>query len=645
MGSSLAEVISIDQEKCVNCYVCIAACPVKFCNDASGDGLVVNHAMCIGCGECVRVCTHEARTVLDDTPAFLRDLGREKMVAVVAPAVACAFPGRTLNLNGWLRARGVSAVFDVSFGAELTVKSYLEHMKADSPSCVIAQPCPAIVNFVELYAPELIPHLAPADSPMLHAMKMIKRFHPDLAHHKIVVVSPCLAKKREYVEVGMGDYNVTMKELSDYFQREGIRLGDFPAVEFTNPPAERAVLFSSPGGLLRTVARWKGGADTRARKIEGPSVVYPYLKTLKQSVKEGVAPQLVDCLNCDHGCNGGTATPARDLSPDRLEHEVEKRSRAMQEGYRKSGPGAEARTRKSLEKLLDAYWEPGLYTRSYTDRSADNIIRTPSEAELKAVYGSMGKHTAADLYNCSACGYNSCEGMAVAIFNGINKPEHCAHFIMDENQKLIDRINARAMQDEEIASIDRSTRDLSTNMQSISGNIDELNTSIAEISRDVQQSKSVAEEASRNVDDSGEAFSGLQAASQEIPDVLQFINDTVDNLSLLALNAKIEAARAGDAGKGFDVVATEVKGLADSTAGAVVRIREITEKIVSASKNVNQAMDALRGYVTTLEEYQVSIAAAVEQQSTNTHNASGLLQDLSGAVADIHANLSRVAEG
>lgn len=235
--------------------------------------------------------------------------------------------------------------------------------------------------------------------------------------------------------------------------------------------------------------------------------------------------------------------------------------------------------------------------------------------------------------------------MAVAIFNGINKPENCAHYIMAENRKLIDRINAWAMQDEEIANIDRSTRDLSNNMQVISGNIDELNSSIAEISLHVQESKSVAEDASRNVKGSGEAFARLQAASNEISDVLQFINDTVDNLTLLALNAKIEAARAGEAGKGFDVVATEVKSLADSTSGAVVRIRETTDKIQNASASVTTAMDALSGFVEKLEEYQISIAAAVEQQTTNTHNASGILQDLTCAVDDIHTNIRRVAAG
>jgi iron only hydrogenase large subunit-like protein len=65
----------------------------------------------------------------------------------------------------------VEDFFDVSFGAELTVKSCLEYMKAENPSTVIAQPCPAIVTYIELYQRELLPYLAPADSPMLHGSR------------------------------------------------------------------------------------------------------------------------------------------------------------------------------------------------------------------------------------------------------------------------------------------------------------------------------------------------------------------------------------------------------------------------------------------------------------------------------------------
>jgi cation diffusion facilitator family transporter len=120
----------------------------------------------------------------------------------------------------------------VSFGAELTVQSYLAHVSANAPRLVIAQPCPAIVSFIEIYHPELIPFLAPADSPMLHTMRMVKTYYPQYANHQFAVISPCFAKKREFVATGLGDYNVTMKGLADYFQSKGIKLEGFPATEY-----------------------------------------------------------------------------------------------------------------------------------------------------------------------------------------------------------------------------------------------------------------------------------------------------------------------------------------------------------------------------------------------------------------------------
>ena len=172
----LSKVIQIDKDKCVNCHACISACPVKFCNDGSGDYVTINENMCIGCGNCIDACTHEARFGMDDIEAFLADVrSGSEMVAIVAPAAAANFPGKYLKLNTWLKSLGIKAVFDVSFGAELTVKTYLDHVKRNKPKTVIAQPCPAIVTFIEMYQPELIDHLAPADSPMLHTVKMIKK--------------------------------------------------------------------------------------------------------------------------------------------------------------------------------------------------------------------------------------------------------------------------------------------------------------------------------------------------------------------------------------------------------------------------------------------------------------------------------------
>jgi Pyruvate/2-oxoacid:ferredoxin oxidoreductase delta subunit len=135
----LTAVIKIDEEKCVNCHACIAACPVKYCNNGAGEKVRVNHQLCIGCGHCIHACTHHARLIVDDSELFFSALDkREKIIAIVAPAAASNFPGQYLNLNGYLKSRGVEAVFDVSFGAELTVFSYVKYIKEKNRNYSVA---------------------------------------------------------------------------------------------------------------------------------------------------------------------------------------------------------------------------------------------------------------------------------------------------------------------------------------------------------------------------------------------------------------------------------------------------------------------------------------------------------------------------
>ena len=219
MSSPLKQVISLDPEKCVNCHRCIAVCPSKFCNDGSKDYVTINHELCIGCGACIAACAHDARRGIDDFQAFMDDLKKgEKIVAIVAPAVAANFKGQDLELNGWLKSIGVKAVFDVSFGAELTTKSYVEYIKKHNPELVISQPCPALVSYIELYKPDLIKYLSPADSPMAHTFALIKHFYPEYKGYKMAAISPCYAKRREFDENGLGDYNVSMRSISEYFE-------------------------------------------------------------------------------------------------------------------------------------------------------------------------------------------------------------------------------------------------------------------------------------------------------------------------------------------------------------------------------------------------------------------------------------------
>ena len=167
--------------------------------------------------------------------------------------------------------------------------------------------------------------------------------------------------------------------------------------------------------------------------------------------------------------------------------------------------------------------------------------------------------------------------------------------------------------------------------QTVASAAEQLRTSVEEISRQVVQSTQIANRAVEDAGRSSEMIGGLKDSAQRIGEVVNMIQDIAEQTNLLALNATIEAARAGEAGKGFAVVASEVKALANQTAKATEEIAQQVNEIQQSTSTAVDSVEGIRKIIDEMDLIATAISAAVEEQGVSTQEVAENIASVSDA--------------
>ena len=617
--------IYTDSHNCIGCGNCIRQCPTLAANVGimGDDGVCKMHLdnkECILCGICIDTCTHDVRKFHDDHDVFMEDLARGKKISLlVAPAFLINYANDYKKILGYLKSLGVNNIYSVSYGADITTWAYLKYITENNAFGKMSQPCPAVVSFAEKHHPELLDDVIPVQNPMMCTAIYLKKYMG--LTDELAFLSPCIAKKEEMNSTrGMAaqiKYNVTFINLMNGLRKKGVNLNSIPEAD-DEIDYGLGSIYPAPGGLRENVEFFLGVENAMVVQAEGEMHVYDHMRQHKEAksawAKRSVSPTLFDLLNCGRGCNYGTATEFRHSDNGAIQYETHKIKRDKRIAFKHFAENADNGNSpdKNLNALNEMFKHLNLndFLCSYENKMA-HVSHIPN-ADIERQYEALLKTTVLEKkFDCEACGYSSCEDMATAMHLGINHKENCAEYMrakvkeqMEYQRSVIDHFN-------EVGEL-----------------ILELNSDNIRISSDTTVINERVEDAYTHGGQMQESLNSLQEEFEKIIASYSQISSIARTTNMLSLNAAVEAAHAGQLGKGFSVIAEEMRNLAQKV---LVVAKESEENSGSISKVLSQLVES----VTTVSQRIDGIKGSTEEIKSSVGNITDKTAGIMGLMSQL----------
>jgi len=425
--------LKINNEKCIACYACVRACPVKAIRVQSDkDKPEIIPERCIGCGSCAAACGPDAieiRNTSNDLKFLLEQ--PNKVIALVDPSIAGEFPDITdyRKFVQMLRTLGFDKVQEVAFGVDLVARAYKELFKKSQGKYYIMSNDPVTVSFIEKYKTGLVPNLAPILPPVAASARVThKLLGNDVA---LVYISPLIASKDEILRFegeSHIDLAITFVELRELFNDANIHETDLEYSDFDAPLGYKGSFFPMANGIIQA-------ADIKEHLHQTPVVTV-----------EGEG--MLDAIN----------EFEENISSIKCHFNLFYKEFLMGRGTSKGGKRILRRSQlvsyvnKRL-KILDLdQWKNSMEQFSTLDLSRefktdDQSLPIPSESKLKKILHELDQKESTDVW-CGACGYASCTEFATAIAQGLAIPEMCNTYTSRNRQ---DHIQSLKISNEKLA--------------------------------------------------------------------------------------------------------------------------------------------------------------------------------------------------